>query len=51
MMWTCQNNLGFSLYTMLLVCYMVVTSDKWMKSEMRVSADISISPLNTGDQV
>ena len=34
------NNLGFSLYTMLSIYYMVTTSDKWIKSEMEVSADL-----------
>ena len=34
-----QNDLGFSLYTMLSVCHMVTTLDKWMKSKMEVSAD------------
>ena len=33
------NNLGFSLCTVLTVCCMVTTSDKWMKSEIEVSAD------------
>jgi len=27
---TCQNDLGFSLYTVLSVCYVVTTLDKWM---------------------
>ena len=50
-MQTCRNNLGFSLYTMLYVCYMVITSDEWIKSKIKVSADIGVSSLNTGDQV
>jgi len=33
------NNLGFSLYTVPSVCYMIVTLDKWIKSEIGVSAD------------
>jgi len=33
------NDLGFSLCAVLSVCYVVVTSDKWMKSEMGVSAN------------
>jgi len=47
----CQNNLGFSLYTVPFVCHMVTTLDEWMKSEMKVSADIGVSLLNTRDQV
>ena len=43
------NNFSFSLYAMLSVCYMVITSDKQMKSKMEVSADVSISLLNTED--
>ena len=30
-MQTSQNDLGFSLYAMPFVCYIVATSDKWMK--------------------
>ena len=37
------NNLGFSLYTALSICYMVATSDSRKKSEMRVSADWCIT--------
>ena len=33
------NNLSFSLYAVLSICYMVVTSDEWIKSEIGVSAD------------
>ena len=33
------NDLGFSLYTVLSVCYVVVTSDDGKKSEMGVSTD------------
>ena len=33
------NNLGFSLYTVPSVCYVVTTSDVGKKSEMGVSAD------------
>jgi len=33
------NDLGFSLYVMLSVCYVVVNSDEWMKYEMGVSTD------------
>ena len=32
-MWTCQNNLDFSLCTVLFVCYIVTTLDNLMKSE------------------
>jgi len=45
-MQTCQNNLSSSLYAMLFVCHMVPTSDKWMKSRMKVSTDIGMLPLN-----
>jgi len=34
------NNLGFSLYAMLPVCYMVATSDDRKKSEIEVSVDL-----------
>jgi len=51
MMWTCQNDLGFSLYAVLSVCYVVATSDGWIKSKMEVSADVGVLVLNTGDQV
>ena len=34
-----QNDLGFSLYAMLFVCYMVVTSDKRMKFKIEVSTN------------
>ena len=33
------NNLGFGLYAVLFVCYIVTTSDKQMKSEMEVSTN------------
>jgi len=33
------NSLGFSLYVTLFICYVIATSDKWMKSEMGVGAD------------
>jgi len=33
------NNLGFSLYAVPSVCYMVTTLDDGKKSEMGVSAD------------
>ena len=34
-----QNDLGFSLYTMLFICCVVVTSEKQMKSKMEVSTN------------
>jgi len=34
------NDLGFSLCAALSVCYVVTTSDDWMKSKMEVSADL-----------
>ena len=37
--WTCLNDLGFSLYTILSICYVVVTSDGKMKFEMEVNAN------------
>jgi len=30
---------------------MVATSENWMESEIRVSADIGVLPLNTGDLI
>ena len=45
--WTCQNNLGFSLYVMLSVCYIVITSEKWIESERELSTDSGVLPLNT----
>ena len=33
------NDLGFSLYTTLSICYMVATSDRRKKSKMEVSTD------------
>jgi len=33
------NNLGFSLYAMPSVYYIITTSDDWMKSEVGVSVD------------
>ena len=48
---TCQNKLGFSLYAMLSVCYIVTTSDNWMESEKELSAMSNVFPLNTRDQV
>jgi len=49
--WICQNDLSFSLYVMLSVCYVIVTLDEWMKSKMEVSADVGVLLLNTRDQV
>jgi len=48
-MWICQNDLDFSLYAMQFVCCMSATSDKWMKSKMKVSANVGMSLLNTRD--
>ena len=47
MMQTCQNNLGFGLYTMLSVYYIVVILENWTKSEVRVSTDVGVLSLNT----
>jgi len=33
------NDLGFSLYAIPSVCYIVTTLDEWIKFEIRVSAD------------
>ena len=33
------NDLDFSLYAVPSVCYMITTSDDWMKSKIEVSAD------------
>jgi len=51
MMQTCQNNLGFTLYSMLSVYYMVVISENWIEPEVRVSTDVGVLLLNIGDQV
>ena len=44
---TCQNNLGSSLYAMLSVCYIVVTSDNLIKSKKKLSTNSSVLLLNT----
>ena len=36
MMWTCWNDLGFSLYAILSIYCMVITSDEWMKFKMEI---------------
>jgi len=46
---TCQNDLGFSLYTMLSACCMVTISENWTKSKVRVSTNVSVLLLNTRD--
>ena len=46
---TCQNDLGFSLCAVLSVCCVVVTSDEWMKFEIKVSLDVGVLLLNTRD--
>jgi len=38
-------------YIILFVCYMVATSDKWIKSKIEVSADVGMFPLNTRDWI
>ena len=38
-MQTLWNNLGFSLYAVLSVCYMIITLDRRKKSEIEVSTD------------
>ena len=48
-MWTCQNNIGFSLYAVPSVYHIVVISDEQMRSKVGVSTDVSILPLNTRD--
>jgi len=45
---TFQNNLGFSLYTVLSVCHRVVTL-KIEQSLKRVSSDSGMPLKNTGD--
>ena len=42
------NYLGFSLYTILSVYYIVTISDNRKKSKMEVNVDLVLS-LNTGD--
>ena len=44
-MQTCQNNLGFSLYTMLSICHVVTILENWTESKVKVSADIGILPF------
>ena len=39
-MWTYQNNLGFSLYTVLSVYCIVITSKEYMKSKLGISTNI-----------
>ena len=50
-MWTFQNDLGFSLCAVLSICHMVTTSDDWIKSKRKLSTNSSMLPLNIGDQV
>jgi len=45
MMWTCQNNLGFSLCITLSVCYIITISENWIKSKERVSTDVGMLPF------
>jgi len=49
MIQTCQNDLGFSLYTVPSVCHMITISENWIKLERKVSTDISVLLLNTRD--
>ena len=49
MMWTYQNDLGFNLYTTPSICCIVIISENWTESKVRISTDIGISPLNTRD--
>jgi len=49
MMQTCQNNLGFNLYTAPSVCHVITISENWMKSEVRVSTYVGMLLLNTGN--
>ena len=51
MIQTCQNNHGFSLYAVLSVYHMIAISENWIESKVRVSADVSVSLLNTRNQV
>ena len=46
-MQTIQNNLGLSLCATLSICYIVTTSDNWVKYKKEVSIDGSISLFNT----
>ena len=48
-MWTYQNDLGFNLYTTPSICCIVIISENWTESKVRISTDIGISPLNTRD--
>ena len=49
MMWTCQNNLGCSLYAVLSVYHIVTTLDNLIKSKKKLDTDSGMSLLNTGD--
>jgi len=51
LMWTCQNDLSFSLCAVLSVCYIVIILENWIKSKVRMNTDIGMSLLNTRDQV
>ena len=42
------NGLGFSLYTVLSVCYVITTSDDVKKSKMGVSADWCVTVEHWG---
>ena len=48
-MQTCQNDLGFSLYAVLSVYYIIAISENWIEFEVRINTNIGVLPLNTGD--
>jgi len=50
-MWTCQNDLGFSLYATPSVSCMVTISENWMEFKVKVSANVGVLLLNTRNQV
>ena len=51
MMQIYQNDLGFSLYTMPSISYVVILSENWIDFKVRVSTNISMLLLNTKNRV
>jgi len=51
MMQICQNDLGFNLYTIPFISYIVTISENWTDFKVKVSTDVSVLLLNTRDRV
>ena len=51
MMQIYQNDLGFSLFTMPYISYVVILSENWIDFKVRVSTNISVLLLNTKNRV